>query len=362
MVATAHELPYPITIAAGVLDRLGDVVRQATPGSRVAAITDQRVGELYGDRISRVLPPGATVLRAPLSEATKTRESWARLTDELLALGFGRDTTIVAVGGGVVGDVAGFVAATYMRGVAYVQVPTTLLAMVDASIGGKTGVDVPLGKNLVGAFHPPVAVVIDPQLLKTLPPEHRQGGFAEVIKHGVVADAGYFQQAVDFLRSGGIASDAWDEWTPLITRSVEIKADIVSRDELEAGLRKVLNLGHTLGHAIEAASGYRMMHGHAVAIGMVAEARIAHLLGIADPGLAAVIEDACRGAGLPTRLSREARGADVASVIGFTRTDKKARAGRVEYALPARIGEMAGADRGYGTPVDDDIVRQVLTS
>lgn len=360
MVATAHQLPYPITIATGSLDRLGDVVRQAAPGHRLAAITDRRVGELYGDRIARALPPAAAVLRAPLTEATKTRESWALLTDELLSLGFGRDTTIVAVGGGVVGDVAGFVAATYMRGVPCVQVPTTLLAMVDASIGGKTGVDVPAGKNLVGAFHPPAAVVIDPRVLETLPPEHRRGGFAEVIKHGVVADAGYFRQAVEFLRNGGIASDAWDEWIPLITRSVEIKADIVSRDEREAGLRKVLNFGHTLGHAIEAASAYRIIHGDAVAIGMVAEARIARHLGLADEALPDAIAEVCREAGLPTRLRGE--GLDADRVLEFTRSDKKARSGRVEYALPARLGEMAGADHGYGTPVDDSIVREVLAS
>src|SRR5678810_1274248 len=181
--------------------------------SRYAVLTDDNVGPLYAARVRDAIgaPDRTTVLTVPAGEAHKTRDTWARLTDELLAAGFGRDSLIVALGGGVVGDVAGFVAATYMRGIPYIQVPTTLLAMVDASIGGKTGVDTPAGKNLVGAFHPPAAVLVDPQLLATLPLREMRAGFAEIVKHGVIADGVYLREvasgAPELLSAGGMVSD-----------------------------------------------------------------------------------------------------------------------------------------------------------
>jgi 3-dehydroquinate synthase len=349
----------PVSIAPGALDQLSDVVRKAGPGHRVAVITDTVVAKLYATRVSQSLASlGASVLTVPSGEQHKTRETWAQLTDELLAQGFGRDTTVVALGGGVVGDIAGFVAATYMRGVPVVQVPTTLLAMVDASVGGKTGVDTPAGKNLVGAFHQPAAVLIDPTVLETLPIEHLRAGFSEIVKHGVIADAEYFERAGAFVENNPLSSlRGLAELTLLITRSVEIKSGIVSRDERESGLRKVLNFGHTIGHAIEAATDFGTLHGQAVAIGLVAEARMAEKLGLAASGTASSIERICQAAGLPTSLPS----VSVDTLIGFTRRDKKARAGRVEYALPKRIGEMAGGDRGWTVPVDDTIVREALT-
>ncbi|HET9455235.1 MAG TPA: 3-dehydroquinate synthase [Gemmatimonadaceae bacterium] len=352
-------LPYPIEIAAGALDGLSAVVR-AVGANRVAVITDSEVGPRYGARVMSTLGLSAdTLFTIPAGEEHKTRETWARLTDELLARGFGRDTTVVALGGGVVGDIAGFVAATYMRGVPVVQVPTSLLAMVDASVGGKTGVDAPAGKNLVGAFHQPSAVVIDPTVLRTLPEAHLRAGFAEILKHGVIADAGYFEQSSRFLTSGAPSSRSdLDELTRLIRRSVEIKASIVASDEREAGLRKVLNFGHTIGHAVEAATHYRTLHGQAVAIGLVAEARLSERLGIGASGIARDIEDVCRAAGLPTAIPD----LPVDALLGFTHADKKARKGRVEYALPARIGAMAGAERGWTIAVDDETVRAVLAS
>lgn len=360
MVATAHALPYPVMVAAGALDRLDEVVTQATPQHRAVAITDDTVFALHGARVSASLSRlgGHTLLSFRLSEALKTRETWSRITDALLDARFGRDTTIIAVGGGVVGDLVGFVAATYMRGVPCIQVPTTLLAMVDASIGGKTGVDTRHGKNLVGAFHNPVAVAIDPSVLASLPAAHVRGGMAEIIKHGIVADADYFARVSQFVRDGGTAARDWSAWTDLISRSVEIKAEVVSRDEREGGLRKALNFGHTIGHAVEACTDYALHHGEAVAIGMVAEARIARRIGVADDALPDAVEALCRETGLPTRLGN----VDVDRVLEFTRADKKARSGRVEYALPARVGEMAGAGQGYGIPVSDEIVREVLAS
>lgn len=352
-------LPYSVTVAPGAMDRLADVVDAATDGGRIAIITDDNVGVRYADRVAVQLSAfDSTVFTVPSGEQHKTRETWARLTDEMLAAGFGRDSVVVALGGGVVGDIAGFVAATYMRGIPVIQVPTSLLAMVDASVGGKTGVDTPAGKNLVGAFHQPAAVLIDPLVLQTLPSEHLRAGFAEVVKHGVVADAEYFASVQSFAEHWPLGGQqSLPDLTVLIQRSVEIKAGIVARDERESGLRKILNFGHTIGHAIEAATGFETLHGEAVAIGLVAEARMAERIGLASSGTARVIERACRAAGLPTSVP----GIPADTLIGFTRTDKKARAGRVEYALPKRIGEMAGEDHGWTVPVDDVVVREALT-
>jgi len=238
-----------------------------------------------------------------------------------------------------------------------VQVPTSLLAMVDASVGGKTGVDTLAGKNLVGAFHQPAAVVVDPLVLQTLSLDHLRSGFAEIVKHGVVADAEYFERASAFIERWPLGhTQGLPELTQIIERSIEIKAAIVSRDEREGGIRKVLNFGHTIAHAIEAATSFETLHGEAVAIGLVAEARMAERLGIATSGTARVIERACRAAGLPTSMPRISPD----TLIRFTRADKKARAGHVEYALPKRIGEMAGAERGWTMPVADDVVREAL--
>jgi 3-dehydroquinate synthase len=236
-----------------------------------------------------------------------------------------------------------------------VQCPTTLLAMIDASIGGKTGVDTESGKNLVGAFHPPAAVLADVETIGTLPLAQRRSGLVEAIKHGVLADAAYFERIESELPA---LLDAQPSATlDVVARSVEIKAEVVRADEREHGRRKTLNLGHTLGHALEHVSGYALLHGEAVAIGMVLEARMAERLGVAEPGTSARIADVLRQAGLPVARPREL---PVDSVVDATRLDKKARAGRVEYALPARIGAMAGEESGWALPVDDQLVHEVL--
>ncbi|HJQ21295.1 MAG TPA: 3-dehydroquinate synthase [Gemmatimonadaceae bacterium] len=353
-------LPYPVIVRAGERERIADTVRRLAADRRVAIITDSHVGPLYAARMAAATGATAdTTFTIPAGEQQKTRETWSRLTDDMLARGLARDTVVIALGGGVVGDVAGFVAATYMRGIPVIQVPTTLLAMVDASIGGKTGVDTSAGKNLVGAFHPPLAVVIDPEVLRTLPAEHLRAGFAEVVKHGVIADAQYFERASAFAERWPLtagAAQSLDDLIAIIQRSVEIKASIVARDERESGVRRVLNFGHTIAHAVEAATDFATLHGQAVAIGIVAEARLAERIGVATTDTARVIERTCRAAGLPTALPP----VPVDTIIRFTRTDKKARSGRVEYALPKRIGEMAGADRGWTVPVEDSAVKEVL--
>ncbi len=343
-----------IEVASGALDTLGATVREHLPGHRVALIADQTVAGLYGERARATVgphEPAPPLLTFPAGEKHKTRQTWGTLTDQLVAAGLGRDTVIVALGGGVTGDLAGFVAATYLRGVPVVQVPTTLLAMIDAAIGGKTGVDTPAGKNLVGAFHHPVLVLADPRLLGTLPPRELRMGLAEAIKHGVIADAAYFGWIAMQLRQI-LHADAPDDATQLhlVRRSVEIKVQVVRQDERENGIRKILNFGHTIGHAIEQVTAYGVSHGEAVAIGMVAEAILAERLRLAEPGLADAIATVCDAAGLPVRLPD---GVSAAEVVTATRTDKKARAGKVEYALPRALGEMAGGDRHYGIPVTD---------
>ena len=258
----------------------------------------------------------------------------------------------------MVGDLAGFVAATYMRGVPLVHVPTSLLAMVDSAHGGKTGVDTIGGKNMVGAFHPAAAIFIDPEVLATLPLREFQSGLAEILKHGVVKDAQYFTDVVaelpGLLSQSGVSGDTLAR---LIVRSVEIKTEIVARDEREHGLRKILNFGHTLGHGIEAASGYSLLHGEAVAIGMCAEARAAERAGIAEAGTAEAVRKAVCLAGLPTALPLDVGVERVMQLVG---ADKKKRSGGIEYALPERVGRMAGRDSGWTLPLPDALVQEAL--
>jgi 3-dehydroquinate synthase len=357
--AAEEEVGYDVLVGAGRLAALPALVREHAPAHRYAVVADETVARLYGDGVLASL--GGAGLRAdllsfPPGEANKTRERWASLSDLLLGAGFGRDSALLALGGGVTGDLAGFVAATYMRGLPLVQVPTTLLAMIDSSVGGKTGVDTPAGKNLVGAFLQPRLVVADPEVLRTLPPAELRAGLAEAIKHGAIADAGYLDEIADALPAllalepGALAR--------LVVRSVEIKAAVVARDEREQGPRKMLNFGHTLGHALEAVSGYRLLHGEAVAIGMVLEAALGERLGVTETGTEARLRGLLRAAGLPTAAPGDcAPGA----VLEATRLDKKARGGRVEYALVERIGRASpGPDGRWGRAVEDEVVLAVL--
>ena len=344
-----------IVIAPGALDQIGDIAAAGVRAHRVAIITDSNVGPLYAKRAAAsVASADPVILTVDAGEAHKTRDTWARLSDELLGHGLGRDTLIVALGGGVVGDLAGFVAATYLRGVPVVQVPTSLVAMIDASIGGKTGVDVPTGKNLVGAFHAPVAVVVDPDLLTTLSARELRCGLAEALKHGAIADAGYFATIAEHASTLREPSHATSEhMRALVAGSVAIKARVVTEDPREAGPRKILNFGHTLGHAIEAASGYALAHGEAVAIGMILEAALGERLGVTARGTGRELERAITDAGLPTKAAFSAR-----DIVSRTRSDKKKAAGRIEYALPAAIGRFGP----WTTPADDADVLAVLTA
>ena len=341
------------------MSQVGTIVREVAPAHRYALITDSSVGPIYAKTVENQFEKDALdVLTVPAGESNKTRDTWARLTDEMLLRRYGRDTVVIALGGGVIGDLAGFVAATFMRGIPIVQIPTTLVAMVDASIGGKTAVDTPAGKNLVGIFHPPTAVLVDPQLLATLPLREMRAGLAEIVKHGVIADEPYLREvassASKMLSAEGRASDST---LALIVRSIEIKAGIVSRDEREEGLRKTLNFGHTIGHAVELVSGFSLLHGEAVAIGMALEGRLAERIGVAKAGTAAAITAALHSAGLPTDLPRAY---DRDAVVAAMESDKKGRAGKTRFALPLRIGAMAGEKTGWTISVTDKQLREVL--
>jgi len=353
-------LSYDILIGRGLLGELPTLLSRACPAPRYAVIADSHVADLYGKMVVAMLQDAkvqADLFAFPAGEWNKSRDTWAGLTDRLLAAHVGRDAAIIALGGGVAGDIAGFVAATYLRGVPYVQVPTTLLAMIDSSIGGKTGVDVPAGKNLVGAFHQPKVVVIDLDVLATLPAVQLAAGMAEALKHGVIADAEYFA----FLEKEQRAVAAKDGATldRVVARSVEIKAGVVARDEREAGLRAVLNFGHTVAHAIETVAKYEVPHGEAVAIGMAHEARLAEALGIAAAGTADRVRRALERYQLPLELPDTA---PVDDLIAAMHHDKKARGGEVRFALPRRVGEMHADGRGgWTTAVAEQAVRGVLT-
>jgi 3-dehydroquinate synthase len=338
---------------------VGKLVTAYAPAHRYAVVTDANVHKLYAGAVEASFAPHTIDgVKISAGESYKTRETWATVTDALLEAGLGRDSTIVALGGGVVGDLTGFVAATYMRGVPFVQIPTTLVAMVDSAIGGKTGVDTPAGKNLVGCFHMPAAVLVDPQVLVTLPLRELRAGFAEVIKCGVVADTAYFQlvrEAMPDLLSGGIGRS--DRLEPLLLGGIGIKVRIVVEDERENGIRKVLNFGHTIGHAVEITSGYSLLHGEAVAIGMAVESELAERIGAAEPDTTAKIVEALNIAGLPTRLPPEC---EPQRVLDAMRSDKKGREGKIRFALPTKVGEMARDGSDWSVPVADELIMEVL--
>jgi 3-dehydroquinate synthase len=355
-----------VHLGAWLLAESGALITAAAPAHVYAIVSDTNAGPVAGPLVVgslRRAAPASRILYREIEpgERFKTRESWQSLTDWLLEERCGRDTTMIALGGGVVGDLAGFVAATLLRGVPVVQIPTTLLAMVDASVGGKVAVDTAHGKNLVGAFHQPACVLVDPTVLQTLPSRELRAGYAEILKHGIIADAGYFDtaraQVPHFLGNADQVEWSGEDLASLIQRSVELKAAVVREDERENGLRRILNFGHTIGHAVETASGFRLLHGEALAIGMALEATLAESLGVAASGTASAIVDALREAGLPSTLPPDL---DVVRLIDTMLNDKKRQAGLVMLALPASIGRMAGADSGFVIPVERDRIERLL--
>jgi 3-dehydroquinate synthase len=338
---------YEVRVERGALDRIGPLCAERVSVHAFALIADSRVAELYAARaLESLRSTGARteLFTFPAGEWNKTRESWAELSDAMLAEGLGRDTAVVALGGGVTGDLAGFVAATWMRGVPVVQVPTTVLAMVDSSVGGKTGVDTQEAKNAIGAFHHPAFVLADPDLLTTLVPFQRNAGLSESVKIAAMRDAGFFgwiEGAATSLAAGDL-----DALSDLIRRSVTLKAEVVAEDPLEQGIRATLNFGHTVGHALESLSDYALLHGEAVAQGMRLEARLGEATGVTEPGTAERLDALLRAFGLPEGFDSDLSGH---RILDAARADKKAREGSLRWSLPARIGVAALRAEGSWT-------------
>jgi 3-dehydroquinate synthase len=328
---------YSIVVETGALARVGEHLRALKLGYRAVLITDAAILRLHGRAVVAGLEAAGfavTVLEVPEGETAKTLAVAEDCWDRLLAAGADRTSTILALGGGAVGDLAGFVAATYMRGTNFVQLPTTVLAQVDASIGGKTAVDHPKAKNLIGAFHQPRLVVVDPAVASTLSDREFRSGVAEIVKHGVVLDAAYFDD-VERSAAALMARDL-PTLSRIIGGSCRLKADVIQRDPEEKGeIRYALNYGHTIGHALEAVTRYETWtHGEAVALGMAAEARLAEALGVGGPETAARQDALLRAIGLPVRTAA----LDVDAVMAAIAHDKKARDGRVPFVLAPAIG------------------------
>lgn len=349
---------YEVLVQSGVLADLARLVADRVRAARFAVISDSNVAPTHGHAVMeecREAGLDASLFTFPAGEASKTRKSWSILTDELLDSGYGRDACVIAVGGGVTTDLAGFVAATFLRGIPVVQVPTSYLAMIDASVGGKTGVDVHAGKNLVGAFHAPSLVVADPEVLATLPIEERAQGLVEAFKHGAILDAEYFasleEGVADLMAADATAAE------PAVLRSVELKAAVVTEDEFEGGYRQILNFGHTLGHALEAASKYALGHGTAVAIGMLMETRLGESMGVTETGTYERLKVALEGLLGPL----EEVALEPEAAVQFLRTDKKVRGGTPRVVLLKRLGEVDEGDR-WSHAVDEGVLAEALAA
>ncbi|MBH8572740.1 3-dehydroquinate synthase [Nostocaceae cyanobacterium CENA369] len=347
---------YEIAIAPASLEQLGQYMTELKLGKKVLVVSNPTIFKHYGEKaIASLKSAGFEVgsCSLPAGERYKNLNSIQKLYDIALENRLERSSTMAALGGGVIGDMTGFAAATWLRGINVVQVPTTLLAMVDSSIGGKTGVNHPHGKNLIGAFHQPRGVLIDPEVLKTLPMREFRAGMAEVIKYGVIWDAELFSQMEASKNLNQLRYIKPELISAILTRSCQAKADVVSKDEKEAGLRAILNYGHTIGHAVESLTGYRLVnHGEAVAIGMVAAGQIAVDLGLWQQEDAERQNALIQKAGLPTKLPE---GIDIEGIIAALQLDKKVKAGKVRFILPTQIGVVQITD-----DVPSDTIRQVL--
>jgi 3-dehydroquinate synthase len=350
---------YPILIQKGILASgvAAEKISESVPAQRVCIVTHPGLRAPYAAPIEaglRAHGVSVTTVTIPPGERYKTLKTVARLYDAFLKAGLDRKGLVVAVGGGVLGDITGFAAATYLRGIRVVQVPTTLLAQVDSSVGGKTGVDLPAGKNLVGAFHQPSFVAIDPDTLITLPARELRSGLAEVIKYGIIYDAGFFEEVarnLAQLRRRGHASVVQS-----IVRSCRIKAEIVAQDETEQGVRAILNFGHTVGHALEAVTRYRRYkHGEAISIGMVSASMIGERLGVTPPGVTSEICRVLRSAHLPTAFPMDI---DPGLILEAAGRDKKTEGGRLRFVLARAVGEVCVHNDVPASAIVESLERQ----
>ncbi len=348
------ERSYDICIGSNILDGIGGSLKSFGLSPKVAAVSNPTVFSLYGDRVSASIKKAEfdliTVI-IPDGEEYKDLLWLQHIYDDLLKHRLDRSSALIALGGGVIGDITGFAASTYMRGISYIQVPTTLLAQVDSSVGGKTGVNHKLGKNMIGTFWQPKLVWVDVETLKTLPKRELVAGLAEVIKYGVIYDAELF----GFLEANKekILNLDNQALTHIVRRSCEIKSDVVSKDERESGLRAILNYGHTIGHAIETVTGYtRFLHGEAVAVGMYLEARLALILKLIDEAQALRIKALIESYGLPSEMPVDI---DAKGVLSSMQLDKKAVAGKLKFILPEKIGAVR-----IQKEVPEEAIREML--
>jgi len=337
-VHSADENMYDVIVQSGGFNFLGNLMRERKLGNLVAVIADQTVANLYAERAVKSIEGTGYkvhVISFPAGENSKNMDTVMQLWREILKIGLDRKSTVVALGGGVTGDLAGFAASTFMRGINWVGVPTTLLAMVDSSLGGKTGFDLPEGKNLVGSFHSPKLVLADPQLLKTLSETELISGMAEVVKHGIISDPELFylcRRGLDWIK---------DNLEEVIKRAMAVKIKIIEEDPYEKGVRATLNLGHTIGHAIELVSHFQLRHGEAVAIGIVAEAKLAERLAVAAKGLSETVAESLSALGLPIQIPKDLPRDELVRAV---RVDKKKNAQAIRFALPAEIGRVELVD------------------
>jgi 3-dehydroquinate synthase len=334
---------YDITIGAGLLNNAASLLSPHLTRKKTAIVTDANVAKLHLQTLQDSLAAAgiaASAIIMPPGEATKSYGGLAEVCDSLLAAGIERRDHVIALGGGVVGDLAGFAAAILRRGVNFIQIPTSLLAQVDSSVGGKTGINSPHGKNLIGAFHQPSHVLIDLDLLKTLPGRQRAAGYAEVVKYGLLGDAGFYAWLDQNVES--VIDCAQGAVDHAVRVSCETKARIVAEDETETGVRALLNLGHTFGHALEASTGYAdiLLHGEAVAIGMVQAFRFSETLGLCTTGSADRVAKHLARAGLPTHISSiKAELPSPEKLVDIMRQDKKASGGKLTFILTRGIGD-----------------------
>ncbi len=348
------ERSYDIIIGIDILDGIGEEIEAFGLSPKTAIVSNPTVFSLYGERVSESVKAAGfepVPVIIPDGEAYKNIETLKYIYDELLKHRLDRKSALIALGGGVVGDIAGFAASTYMRGISCIQIPTTLLAQVDSSVGGKTGIDHELGKNMIGAFWQPRLVWIDVETLRTLPRKQLLAGLSEVIKYGVIQDKEMF----DFLEAkrDDILNLGMEALTHIIKRSCEIKAEVVSSDEREAGMRAILNYGHTIGHAIETTTKYeKYLHGEAIAIGMCLEAKLAEILGLIDKDQVLRIIQLIHSYGLPSGMPETI---STSSVSLSMKLDKKAVAGELKFILPERIGSVRTL-----TGVSDEVIREAL--
>ena len=347
---------YPVWIGRGLL---ADIAAwMPTNFSTVVIITDHYVAKLYAENLEQLLKQAGyntLLLTFPAGEKSKNSRSKSKLEIKMLEHGCDRNSLILALGGGVVGDLAGFIAATYMRGISYIQVPTTMLAMLDSSVGGKTGIDTPQGKNLIGAFWQPIAVIADLSCLQTLPQKHLINGLIEAFKMFLTSDATnlhYLQKNLNLILYGDkkILSQ-------LIYQAITLKANIIKNDERENSQRVVLNFGHTIGHALEQITGYKLLHGYAVALGILVEAKIAQLMGLLKPKHMMFIQTFLSHLHITTHALKEF---DVYEVIQRTRLDKKNRCGCVHYVLLNDFGSVCTIKQQFSHPVADEIVKHAF--